>query len=147
MVGPVLFGLSDMVCSPIIHSRWVDQWKSTNNLAVLHAIIRGPALINCTWKCACYTLNLESWMHEKVAKEKTPYIKWNTSNTGISNEWSTQRERTIVHFWRTYDVGGICFSSCSHISLLQTNSNPCMPHSSCSTCFRYCYDFPCYDGQ
>ena len=56
----------------------------------------------------------------------------------INSMWST-----IVHFWRTYDVGGICFSSCSHISLLQANSNPCMPHSSCSTCFRYCYDFPC----
>ena len=34
-------------------------------------------------------------MHEKVGKQKMPYIKLHTFNIGISNEWSTQRERTI----------------------------------------------------
>ena len=35
-------------------------------------------------------------MLEKVAKQKTPYIKLHTFNTGISNERSTQRGRTII---------------------------------------------------
>ena len=35
-------------------------------------------------------------MHEKVVKQKMPYIELQTFNTGISNEWSTQREHTIV---------------------------------------------------
>ena len=39
----------------IVHLRWVDQWKNANNLAVLHAIVTGPALIDCVWKCACYS--------------------------------------------------------------------------------------------
>ena len=41
--------------SAIVRSRWVDQWKNANTLAVLHAIVTEPALIVCAWKCACYT--------------------------------------------------------------------------------------------
>ena len=40
---------------PIVHSRWVDQWKNANNLAILHALDTKLALIDCAWKCACYT--------------------------------------------------------------------------------------------
>ena len=39
----------------IVCSRWVDQWKNANNLAVLHAIDVRLTLIDCAWKCACYT--------------------------------------------------------------------------------------------
>ena len=47
--------------------------KNVNNLAVLLAltcICHGTALIDCMWKCGCYTWNLESWTFEKVVKQK-----------------------------------------------------------------------------
>ena len=46
--------------SVIVRSRWVDQWENANNLAVLHGINTRLALIDCVWKCACYTKTLES---------------------------------------------------------------------------------------
>ena len=56
----------------VVRPHWVDQWKNAINLAVLHVctIITGLALIDCQWKCACYTSNSESWTLKKVVKKK-----------------------------------------------------------------------------
>ena len=48
--------------------------QNASNLAVLHAIVTGFALIDCVWKCTWFTKNLESWAHKKVVIQKTPYI-------------------------------------------------------------------------
>ena len=47
------------ICSAIVRPCQVDQWRNTNNLAILHATITGPASIDYTWKSACYTLYLK----------------------------------------------------------------------------------------
>ena len=82
-------------------------------MAVLHEIVTGLALIDCVWKSACYTSNLEPWMLEQVAEQEMPYIRngipfafftflahpalaYRKLNTQIFNEWSTQHERTII---------------------------------------------------
>ena len=44
-----------VVIITIVRSCWVDQWKNMNNLAILHTIDMRLALIDCTWKYACYT--------------------------------------------------------------------------------------------
>ena len=51
----VISRLTLLTISSIVCSRWVEQRKNGNNLAVLHAIVTGATLIDCTWKCACYT--------------------------------------------------------------------------------------------
>ena len=96
------------------YSTFMLSWsvKNTNNSAVLHAINTRLALIDCAWKCTCYTWNSQSWTHEKVVKQCTPYIgngilfalfaflscpalTYRKFNTRIFNEWLTQRELSI----------------------------------------------------
>ena len=47
--------------------------KNENNLAILHAIVMGLALIHCTHEGDCHAQNSESPKRGKVLKQKTPY--------------------------------------------------------------------------
>ena len=81
-----LLAMSSFVCSVILHfdsyleassrdylvaivrSRWVDQWKNVNNLAVLHAIDTRLALIDCMWNVLAIHI-LKIWSHGRTRKQ------------------------------------------------------------------------------
>ena len=99
--------------SCIIHvacSHWTDQWKkTTNNLAVLHTIVTGLALINCAWKCTCYSSKFGAMDAQESSLNTKCHTLWTACfNTGISIEWATQCRRTIITIKKAAQLEAPC---------------------------------------